>query len=68
MEIQANEFNNNTLTFMQDFILKHNPGLYGFFPPDYFNRAFSPLINIHMKGLQTEKIKVDVHNNKFLNQ
>ena len=53
---------------MQDFILKHNVGLHNFFPPDYFNGAFAPLINIQMRGLQAEEIKVDVHNNLFLNQ
>jgi hypothetical protein len=54
VEIQANKFDNNTLTFMQDFILKHNRGLHAFFPPDYFKGAFSPLINIQMQGRPTE--------------
>jgi hypothetical protein len=53
---------------MHDFILKHNPGLHNFFPPDHFKGAFAPLINIQMHGLQAEEIKVDVHNNHFSNQ
>ena len=53
---------------MQDFILKHNVGLHAFFPPDYFSGAFAPLINIQMPGGQTDEIKVDIHDNQFLNQ
>jgi hypothetical protein len=68
VKIHANEFNNNTLNFMHEFILNNNAGLHSFFPPDYFNRAFSPLINIHMAGIQTDGIKIDVESNRFLNQ
>jgi len=46
IKVQQNTFQDNRLHFLHNVISKYNFDMVNFFPPSYFHKSFSTLINI----------------------
>ena len=68
VEIRESLFHENYLDFMQNHISKNNMDLFNYFPPEYFNTSFSPIVNIHMNEASEEACEIAITNNTFKDQ
>lgn len=66
--IANSSFSNNTLDFMMNLTLTQNPEMVAFFPPDYFSKAFSPVITVYQTDLSVQASNISIMNSTFINQ